>query len=145
MIYDLNMENDINKASLPQVGETYMFYDDGKRGLSRQYKATVLRIISKDEAKNVTFPTYCSDEIEYEENTIVYKDREPIGEATLLDVWKARVEDCDWLYAEDTDYFIECSIPRYDENSIWFVRTKEGNWFSIDIQCYWQAGLLEVE
>ena len=47
-----------------------------------------------------------------------------------------------WLYEETTDYFIECSIPKYDSDSIWFVRTINGGWFSIDTTHSWMAGKL---
>ncbi|MFR6305656.1 MAG: hypothetical protein ACLUNR_02360 [Bacilli bacterium] len=44
----------------------------------------------------------------------------------------------------NTDYFIGCYIPKYDNNLIWFARTKYGTWFSMDIQSNWQGGLLDV-
>ena len=50
-----------------------------------------------------------------------------------------------WLYAEETDFFVECEIPGYDENTIWFVRTVQGGWFSIDVQSSWQSGYLDVD
>ena len=33
----------------------------------------------------------------------------------------------------------------YDENTIWFVRTVQGGWFSIDVQSSWQYGSLDVD
>ena len=51
-----------------------------------------------------------------------------------------------WCYAEETDFFVECSIPEYDENTIWFVRHVSGGWFSMDIQQGWMSGkLMPVE
>ena len=50
-----------------------------------------------------------------------------------------------WLYAEETDFFVECEIPGYDENTIWFVRTVQGGWFSMDVQSSWQSGSLDVD
>ena len=50
-----------------------------------------------------------------------------------------------WLYSEETDFFVECEIPGYDENTIWFVRTVQGGWFSIDVQSSWQHGSLDVD
>jgi hypothetical protein len=47
--------------------------------------------------------------------------------------------------AQKTDYLIECAIPDYDENNIWFAMTTEGGWFSMDIQSGWQAGRLDVD
>ncbi len=131
--------------NLPKVGKTYKFYDDGKLNHSRQYDAKVIRIIPKEEAKSVMFPTYCCDASDYEEVTTVYKDEQPVGKKSLNDVWIEEVKHCDWVFATDTDYFIECSIPRYDENNIWFARMLDGNWFSMDIQCFWQGGKLDVD
>jgi hypothetical protein len=50
-----------------------------------------------------------------------------------------------WLYAEETDYFIKCSIPEYDENDVWFVRTVNGGWFSLDTNSWWMSGELDVD
>ena len=50
-----------------------------------------------------------------------------------------------WLYARSTDFLIECSIPDYDEHNIWFVRTINGEWFSLEIQSFWQTGKLDVD
>ena len=33
----------------------------------------------------------------------------------------------------------------YDENTIWFVRTVQGGWFSMDVQNTWQSGSLDVD
>lgn len=43
-------------------------------------------------------------------------------------------------------FFVECEIPGYDEaNTIWFVRTIQGGWFSMDVQNTWQSGSLDVD
>lgn len=129
---------------LPKIGETYKFYDDGKITPSRQYDATVLRIITTEEAKSITFPIYVYEESDWEPTTFDPKDEEPIGEISLFDKWKEELEYHDWIYATETDYFIECSIPRYDKCPIWFARMTDGNWFSMDIQSGWQGGKLDV-
>jgi hypothetical protein len=49
-----------------------------------------------------------------------------------------------WLYAEETDYFIKCSIPDYDKNDVWFVRTVDGGWFSLNTVNDWMSGILDV-
>ena len=51
----------------------------------------------------------------------------------------------DWLYAEDTDYFIKISCPVYDEHMLYAVRTKDGGWFTIDAESWWQGGVLDVD
>ena len=130
---------------LPKVGNIYKFYDDGKLNLSRQYDAKVIRIIPKEEAKSIMFPVYCCEDSYWDETTTVYRDEEPVGEKSLYDVWTEEVKYHDWIFATDTDYFIECSIPKYDKYSIWFARMKDGNWFSMDIQSSWQCGKLDVD
>ena len=34
--------------------------------------------------------------------------------------------DYDWIWNGDTDYFIGCYIPKYDNHLVWFARTKYG-------------------
>lgn len=133
------------RNTLPKVGCTYKFYDDGKISLSRQYDAIVTRIISKEEAKSLMFPTYYCEDADYKETTLVYNDEHPISEKSLYDIWKEQVKHYFWLYATDTDYFIECSMPKYDEYPIWLVRTQDGGWFSMDIQNDWQGGRLDID
>ena len=50
-----------------------------------------------------------------------------------------------WLYARSTDFLIEYIISDYDEHNIWFVRTINGEWFSLEIQAFWQTGKLDVD
>lgn len=132
----------------PEVGKTYKFYDSGKMSYTRQFDATVLRIISKEEAKSIMFPLY----VGYHGERITYVDKDdPIdgkimGEGiSLYDVWQDRQDYFDDTYAKDTDCFVESSIPEYDDDTIWFVRTIEGGWFSLDIQSDWQSGILDVD
>lgn len=131
--------------SIPQKGKTYKFYDDGKT--SREYDAVVLRILSKDETKTIKFKARLDDE--YELSTLYDKswgfDEQYTFRKSLYDIWKDAVKNIDWVFANDTDWFIECSIPLYDEYPIWFVRTNNGGWFSLDIQSSWQGGLLDVD
>lgn len=114
----------------PVVGEFYHFWDDGKSSVSRHYIAKVEKIISLDEAKNLFTETEGED-----------------GEMTsisLYDTWKLEKTRCDFLYAQDTECIIECSIPKYDDDPIYFVRTKDGGWFSVDFSNWWQGGRLDV-
>ena len=111
---------------LPEKGKYYHFWDDGKSSASRHYICKCERIISCDESRYIEVET-------------------PDGKMTLYDMWKENVAQCYWLYAETTDYMIECSCPKYDKDNLWFVRTKNGEWFSIDIQSWWQSGLLDVD
>ena len=132
-------------ALLPEVGKTYEFYDDGKIYPGRRHTATVMEIISTEEAKSVMFPIYVYKESDYIPTTIVAEGEEPIGEISLYTVWEFNKEIHYWVFTTETDYFIKCSIPTYDDYPIWFVRTKKGNWFSLDIQSNWQGGLLDID
>lgn len=139
------MNETIVNVSTPEVGKQYEFYDDGKITPSRRFTASVLEIISPEEAKTVMLPLYAYEESDMIPTTIIAKGEEPIGETSLYMVWEENLEEHDWLFAVETDYFIKCSVPKYDEYPIWFVRTIEGNWFSLDIQSHWQGGLLDID
>ena len=122
--------------NLPEVGKEYHFWDDGKTSTSRHYICKCERIITPEEAKSiiVTVPEWNFDFNENEFNDI-----------SLYDHWKIEVYNHDWLYAEDTDYFVECSCPKYDEDNLWFIRTKDGGWFSMNVQNSWQGGRLDID
>lgn len=101
---------------IPEVGVRYRFFDDGKTGYSRRYYATCLEVIPFKKAPGA-----------------------------LKKRWKTETETCHWLYNPTTDYFIKCSIPHYeDELPVYFVRTLEGDWFSIDYPNDWMSGRLDV-
>ena len=116
-----------NKQPLPTVGEYYHFFDDGKTRPSRHHICRVERIIPIDEAKN----TIVSGVTDYNES--------------LWDCWIEEKKECDFLYAEDTDYIIEISCPTYDENMLYAARTKDGGWFTMNVQWWWQSGRLDVD
>ena len=98
---------------VPQVGEVRHFFDDGKMRDSRHYMATITKVIP-------------------------YKN----ASQKLKKIWKKERWSCYWLYAYETDYFVKASIPKYDKMPIWFVRTKDGGWFSIDFMGWWMSGRL---
>lgn len=126
-------------ARIPKVGEVLHFFDDGKSSDSRHYLAVVTHVLTKEQMKMVSWtPTECLDH---------WKDAN--GEWNdvpndFLGVWEYNKQQCDWIFADDTDFFVGCAIPEYDEHIIWFVRTKYGQWFSMDAQSCWQGGLLDV-
>lgn len=126
----------MEKKELPIVGQKYHFWDDGKTSTSRHYICKCERIVTSEEAKSiiVTVPEWNFDFNENEFNDI-----------SLYDHWKIEVYNHDWLYAEDTDYFVECSCPKYDEDNLWFIRTKDGGWFSMNVQNSWQGGRLDID
>lgn len=87
-----------------ELNKTYNYFDDGKIRESRRMLVTITEIIPFNE----------------------------IDEGTLLS-WKEEVELCDWLYAKETDYFIKglLKIDNDKDESIIFIRTINGDWFSM--------------
>ena len=130
--------NKIQLEPVPEVGKEYHFWDDGKGSASRHYICRCERVLPYKEAKNIKFtlkeylPPYTKDS-EYKEY-----------DTNLAKIWKDAVKHYHWLYAEDTDYFVEVSCPTYDENTLWAARTKWGGWFTMDIQTSWQGGDIDV-
>lgn len=122
--------------AIPEVGRFYHFWDDGKTSPSRHYICRVERVVSPNVARSIKVMVpewhYGTNETEY-------------VETTLYDHWKIQVANHDWLYADDTDYFVEASCPNYDEHNLWFIRTKNGGWFSMDVQSSWQGGRLDID
>lgn len=101
---------------IPRLGKVYHFFDDGKIRKGRHYLAKVLNVINYDKLP---------EEIKW----------------NILD----NIENCPWLYAKHTDKAILCSIPDYDDDLIWFIRTKNNSWFSINVQSDWQSGILDID
>ena len=126
----------MNKKELPKIGEFYHFWDDGKTSVSRHYICKCERILTTKEAKDiiVTVPEWDFD-----------KNENNFNDMSLYEQWKDEVLNHDWLYAVDTDYFIECSCPKYDKDNLWIVRTKDGGWFSMNVQNSWQSGRLDID
>lgn len=139
------MNNDVKLQDVPIVGNKHSFFDDGKQSISRHHIAEVVNIVTKENAKELFL------NIKDYNNNIYPK--------SLYDIWVDEVnnhrqsaygmvlcrnmkEGEPWLYDEDTDYFIECLIPSYDENSVWFVRDINGGWFSINTINSWMSGRL---
>jgi hypothetical protein len=97
---------------IPKIGQTYNCFDDGKISHSRLYTVDVKEIVSFDKIDNIT-----------------------------LEEWKSQVEECHWLYAKETDYFIK-TINGEDEEEV-FIRTKDGGWFSMGN--FMNSGRLDVD
>lgn len=119
---------------VPKIGEIYPLFDDGKLNDTRLYYGEVTRILTVEEAK--------TEIVKHLEKT---EDDYVLVERTLYDVWKQEILDADFLFSQDTDYFVEISVPDYDENLLWAVRTKEGGWFTMDIQSDWQGCEVDVD
>jgi hypothetical protein len=103
---------------VPEVGKEYHIFDDGKISPSRHYIAKVVEIISPEDAKDIT---------------------------GLLEAWECDKFDCNWLFAETTDYFVRAKSDSYDLNSLYFVRTLDGGWFSLDFPNVWMGARLDVD
>ena len=100
----------------PEIGKKYHIFDDGKVRPTRHFVATVLEVISFAD---------CKDE-------------------DLIAAWKDNVESSPWLFALETDYFIKAESD-FDEDYLYFVRTKDGGWFSMDITSWWQGARLDID
>ena len=87
---------------VPEVGKEYHAFDDGKIKPSRLEVVKITELI-------------------------------PFAEASeeLINLWKQEVEECYWLYAEETDYFVKANYTLPDIEAQWFVRTEDGGWFSL--------------
>ena len=105
-----------NEKPIPKVNQTCMFFDDGKISYSRMYQATVKQVMVYDDA-----PDKVKKAFERESKTH------------------------DWIWNKTTDYIVACEIKDYDKNLIWFARTVDGGWFSMDVDKTWQGGLLDID
>lgn len=95
-------DNIVNEAILrqcmiPKKKQIYNFFDDGKCSPSRLYKAYVKKVIPFNKAD-------------------IHLKIHLVNSAL----------DYDWIWNGDTDYFIGCYIPKYDNHLVWFARTKYG-------------------
>ena len=132
------------RQDVPVIGKYYYFFDEGKTSPSRCYKAKVVRVIPYDECdlEYEIYDYYCDCKIS---KTLKDIHKEEVDENFTVLNGGDTTPGKPWLYAEETDFFVECEIPGYDENTIWFVRTVQGGWFSIDVQSSWQHGSLDVD
>ena len=105
-----------SEKPIPKVNHTCMFFDDGKISYSRMYQATVKQVMVYDDA-----PDKVKKAFERESKTH------------------------DWIWNKTTDYIVACDIKDYDKNLIWFARTVDGGWFSMDVDKSWQGGRLDVD
>ena len=109
----------MNKQALPELGKRYHFFEDGKSGPSRHYIVEITEIIPFEE----------------------------MIDEELLDTYNTEVEEGDFLYAPETDYFVygrkvlPNNVLDMDDEFI-FVRTNYCGWFSFG---HWfEDGQLDV-
>lgn len=105
-----------DEKPIPKVNQTCMFFDDGKISYSRMYQATVKQVMVYNDA-----PDKVKKAFERESKTH------------------------DWIWNKTTDYIVACDIKDYDNNLIWFARTVDGGWFSMDVDKPWQGGRLDID
>ena len=105
-----------DEKPIPKVNQACMFFDDGKISYSRMYQATVKQVMKFNDA-----PDKVKKAFERESKTH------------------------DWIWNKTTDYIIACDIKDYDNNLIWFARTVDGGWFSMDVDKSWQGGRLDID
>lgn len=125
------------KENLPVVGKEYHFFDDGKIRESRHYIAVVQEIIPIEDTNKIIISTPRDYNEEINQNIFI--------NMSLLDIWIDEKLSCDWLYAPVTDYILKASIPEYDKDPIYFARTKDGGWFSMDATNWCQGGRLDID
>lgn len=119
-----------------KIGEFYHFWDDGKTSPSRHYICKCEKIISLEEATKLMIETHF-----FNENP----DDMTIHPISLTEAWRKNKEEYHWIFADETPYFVACSCPKYDDNLLYFAKTKSGGWFSMDINSWWQGGDLDID
>lgn len=88
---------------IPEIGNTYNCFDDGKISYSRLYTVKVKQIVAFEDIDTKT-----------------------------LQKWENQIERSPWLYARKTDYFIiSTGEDGGDNDDGIFTRTKDGGWFSL--------------
>ena len=100
---------------IPQVGERYHCFDDGKVRISRHF------IIQVDEVLG----------------HMAFKKKYP----EQFELFMRRTKQSYWLFSRHTDFFV---ITHHGENNELgvYVRTKQGGWFGIGP--YWNSATLDV-
>jgi hypothetical protein len=105
-----------NTSLCPVLGQTYNYFDDGKIRATRRMEVVITEIIPFSEI-----------------------DKETLNE------WEEEVEECNWLYAKKTDFFVRGDLKVSDDiiKKIIFVRTidKNNGWFSLG----WWGGSLDID
>ena len=107
------------KDSIPKIGQTYDFYDDGKIHKGRHELVTITEVIPFDQAPR-----------------------------SIIDIWEEDIltywEEPSYLYNSTTDYFIIGKSNLFKNKQInpdyIFVRTIQNEWFGLGNL----GGLLDV-
>lgn len=105
------------RQDVPEVGKEYHIFDDGKLSPSRHFIAKITAVLPFEKVAD--------------------------PESQLYKAWEENIKEAYWLFAQDTDYFVKAESS-YDENPLFFVRTTDGGWFSIDYPNCWMGARLDV-
>jgi len=97
-----------------ELNKIYNYFDDGKFRESRRMSVIITEIIQFSKIDDKT-----------------------------LEYWKEQVEEIDWVYNPETDYFVKGDLDMEDGTfePVIFVRTLENDWFSLG----WWGGYLDVD
>jgi len=96
----------MSSETLPIVGKRYNAFNDGKIRPSRKCEVVIKELISFGEAEDV-----------------------------LIAFWNQISNECDWLYATETDYFAKAAASLYISGNVslcFFARSVNGGWYGID-------------
>lgn len=102
---------------LPKIGKLYDCYDDGKICDDRRYKVKITDIVPFDKVSK-----------------------------SIYNQWEDAKRMYYWVFADKTDYFVLADSyerGKFNVSQSVFVRTVEGEWYSIGR--FWNNGLLIVE
>jgi hypothetical protein len=101
---------------IPELNKEYHIFDDGKIRPNRHYTCKIVEIIPFNECKD----------------------------NKLIKFYKKYVKEHYWLFSKETDYFIK-GISSFDKNPLYFARTKDGGWFSMDYPNEWMGAELDID
>lgn len=106
-----------NMDPLPDIGQAYYAYEDGKIRRSREYKVVIQG----------------------------YKRMWRMPK-TFRKAWKKHVSEYYWVYAKKTDYIIKAWVLEGHKNCFcYFVRTPGGHWYSMQYECDYFIGNLALD
>ena len=117
---------------IPNVGDVVPAFDDGKIRFSRLYETKITKIIPFEHGGVMKLDNLPEDGLYYNCHS-------------LIDIWEENKKDYHWLFADETDYFIEAEMLGEVVNPNYFARTKDGGWFSMNVQSFLQGARLDTD
>ena len=118
-------------APIPEVGEMYWFYANDQVKKETELPATVVKVIPFWESGT----------------KMIYKYDDYLQEVVawpLMDIWLELVPEEFWLLSDETDYFIELSIPDICPQNVYAARDTDGGWRVFETQTSKQFGILDI-